>query len=323
MEKVIERTQNHSSPVREKFGVLGAKFNLGQKREGVEQAIDYLREYNLLPFLHHFFEDVVDYGDVRQDIPNTYVSDPQIILSNMRRLYRECLSVLNKSDRALFVGGDHSVGMATVAAVKSKYPDAIIIWMDAHADMNTPEQSLTKSLHGMPMAFLTGIVDSPRYAGFSEFNGVLEPNDVIYLGLRDLDKAEVGNLKSLGVEAHSTISILKHGIAPLLQSSLQKIDPYGERPIHLSFDIDCLDPIWAPCTGVPAEEGLSLIDVNEMSMILQKTGRLKSFDFVELNPLLAQNRVQLTQSMRVLYHLIGGLFPYLDKYELGRTQLLN
>tara|TARA_B100000749_G_scaffold280887_1_gene279920 strand:+ start:166698 stop:167672 length:975 start_codon:yes stop_codon:yes gene_type:complete len=324
MERVIEGSRrNITKQVKSSMGYLGANFNFGQKNLGVEQASKYIRGYNFGSFLSYFFDDPQDFGDIDQVGAGLHELNPKLILSNMRRLYRACLKVIDESERAMFIGGDHSIGMATVAAVKHRRPDTLVVWVDAHADINTPSQSATKSFHGMPVSFLTGLVDEPKYAGFSDFNGCLNHRDIIYLGVRDLDPAEEVNLAQLGIEVISQKDIDQFGVSELLSRSLQRLDPYGDRPIHLSFDLDAVDPNWAPCTGVPVESGLSLDQLNHLSWTLHKTHRVKSMDFVELNPKLANSEKEINKSIQVLYHLIGGLFPYKEQYEMMQRSLLN
>ena len=316
MDKVIQQKEVIPTLPSKSIGVLGANFCFGQKHGGVEQAADLFRAYDLERFLGFFFPRVVDFGNVNQINTRLHEINPKVILANMQRLYKACLKCLDQSDVSLFIGGDHSVGLATVAAVKAKSPNAIVVWVDAHADINTPSQSETKSFHGMPMSFLSGLVNEPEFAGFnSQLMGCVGRNDVIYMGVRELDEPEKHNLSATGFHVHTATDIKSFGASELLKKSLAHLDPYGERPIHVSFDIDAMDPKYASCTGVPVEGGLSLADVNQLGWVLQETGRVKSLDFVELNPELASSQVDLQQSMCALFHLVGGLFPYQDHYE--------
>jgi arginase len=138
---------------------------------------------------------------------------------------------------------------AYLISIPRAYPDACVIWIDAHADINTPETTESGNIHGMPVSFLLGIAgDIPE---FSWVKPVLKPNRLVYIGLRDLDSGEKRILKQHGIKAFSMHEVDKWGIGKVVEMALDAVNPNRDLPIHLSFDVDALDPSVAPSTGTP------------------------------------------------------------------------
>ncbi|CAG8617948.1 6606_t:CDS:2 [Racocetra fulgida] len=150
-------------------------------------------------------------------------------------------SNLRKGQLALTLGGDHSLALGTVSGTLSVYPDACLIWIDAHADINTPETTDSGNLHGCPVSFLLA-VDDLFQERISEFS-------LVYIGLRDVDPPEKEILKKYGIKAFSMYHVDKYGIGKVVEMALDAVNPNRDLPIHLSFDVDALDPTVAPSTG--------------------------------------------------------------------------
>ncbi|KAI0276213.1 arginase [Russula aff. rugulosa BPL654] len=173
----------------------------------------------------------------------------------------------------LTLGGDHSLAMGTIAGTLSRYPDACVIWIDAHADINTHETTDSGNIHGMPLAFLTslsgskslGITDNGQPVPFSWLDSVhLHPSSLVYIGLRD-----IRDRKSSGM-------------------ALDRVNPDRSKPIHLSFDVDALDPSVAPSTGTPVRGGLTFREGHYICERLYETGLLVAVDLMEVNPSLRE-----------------------------------
>lgn len=201
----------------------------------------------------------------------------------------------------LTLGGDHSIALGTVGGISSALhnlspsspPDLAVIWVDAHADLNTPETSISGNIHGMPLSFLTGITPtttstSENNASSSDFlswltkNHTILPRNLIYIGLRDVDRAEKLLLRTHNITAYSMHDIDRDGIGATMARVLASIP--STSPIHLSFDIDALDPVFAPSTGTPVRGGLTLREGNYICECIAQTRRLVGMDLVEVNP---------------------------------------
>lgn len=190
-----------------------------------------------------------------------------------------------ESDRTLVLGGDHSISIGSVSGVLQSNPEAGVIWVDAHCDINTPSSSQSKNVHGMVLAFLMKLFpQSNAQSPFSWMDEVpaLPPSQVVFIGPRSIDKAERDLLRASGMHVYTMASIDKHGIGAVVETALDKL---GDRDIHLSYDIDGLDPSIAPSTGTPVQGGLSYREAHFIAEEVGTTGRLRSMDIVEVDPL--------------------------------------
>jgi len=184
----------------------------------------------------------------------------------------------------LTIGGDHSIGFGTVHGVLKARPDTVVVWVDAHADINTPETSFSGNMHGMPVAAQLGLFDFAKLPGFQWISPLLKPENLAYIGLRDLDPFEKEVLHQLKIPSFTMHSLDQLGIGEVMKQTMEAINPNLDRPIHLSFDIDSIDPNFAPSTGTIADGGISLREAHFICEFLSNTGCLTSMDLAEVNP---------------------------------------
>jgi len=175
------------------------------------------------------------------------------------------------------LGGDHSVALATCQAFIDKYKeDGHIIWIDAHADINTYASSDSKNLHGMPVSSLMGIMDLPIINKKYD----LKPEQITYLGPRSVDKEEQMIIKHYDIKLYSSEDI-RNNLLGILDEVQEKIK---DKFIHISFDIDVIDPILGPSTGTTVDKGLNMYDIYTILNNITKNNIIASCDFVEYNP---------------------------------------
>lgn len=198
---------------------------------------------------------------------------------------------------ALTLGGDHSIAVGSISgtarAVRERHgrgsaaAELAVIWVDAHADINTPQSSGSGNIHGMPVAFLAGLTRTPpedsRVFGWLEPHHLINPKKLVYIGLRDVDLPEKKILRDHGIKAFSMHDVDRHGIGRVMEMALDYIGP--DSPIHLSFDVDALDPMWAPSTGTPVRGGLTLREGDFICECVHETGSLIAMDLVSLSVL--------------------------------------
>jgi arginase len=141
--------------------------------------------------------------------------------------------------------------MGTISGTLSKHPDAVVVWVDAHADINTVATTPTGNIHGMPAAFLLGLPSTQNVPEFSWLKPMLKTNSIVFIGLRDVDPGEKKIIKENGITAFSMHEVDKYGIGEVVRRALDAVNPHRDRPIHLTFDVDALDPDVAPSTGTP------------------------------------------------------------------------
>ncbi|MEC9284316.1 MAG: arginase family protein, partial [Bdellovibrionota bacterium] len=233
------------------IGIVGSCFHLGQTKEGVEQGPSCIRNNGLRQLLGQKFFNVFDYGDLHQDFNKEILWERKGAFRYLKNLSRKIQVSLKENDFSIHLGGDHSVGMSSVHAVKKVYPDAIILWIDAHGDVNTKKQSTTGSLHGMPLAACLGVNDaSPGdiWDVFCRHFQCLNPDDLIYLGVRDLDASEMQTLREKRIKHFSSRTWQAEKFNEEFLSHWNRINPEGNRPVYISFDLDAIDPKLASAT---------------------------------------------------------------------------
>jgi len=222
-----------------------------------------------------------DAADAEEDCA---VVNAELMGAGLKLVHDAVHAAAEKGNFVLTVGGDHSIAAGSIMAMHSRYPDLGVIWIDAHADANTPRTSPSGHYHGMPAAHLLGWFES-KLQGFEWFKpGCLDESRLAYVGLRDVDPGEAALLRQSNVHVYTMRDVDKHGIAKVIENAISAIDPNGRRPFHLSLDIDGVDPHFAPGTGTCARGGLTYREIHYVCEELALTERLVSMDLVEVNP---------------------------------------
>lgn len=255
----------------------------------VDQLKDDL-EYNI-----HYDGQVHGYSELipAHDPPHRGMLKPRAVSAVTQQLSRQVFEHARAGRLVLTLGGDHSIAIGTISGVAQATRerlgrDLAVIWVDAHADINTPETSDSGNIHGMPVAFLTGLATDTADAPFGWITPEqrISPAKLVYIGLRDVDRGEKAILREHGIKAFSMHDIDRHGIGRVMDMALGWIG--RDTPIHLSFDIDALDPQWAPSTGTAVRGGLTLREGDFIAECVAQTGSLVALDLVEVNPSLEQ-----------------------------------
>jgi arginase len=232
------------------------------------------------------------------DPPSAGVRNPRSVGSATKKIYEKVYDSASKGQLCLTLGGDHSLAIGSIAATCRSRPDTVVFWIDAHGDINTPETSPTGNIHGMPVAFLMGMVkDVP---GFDWLRPCLTSDRIVFIGLRDVDPGEKKILKEHKIQAYSMTDVDKHGIAKIMEMSLDAVNPKRDKPIHLSFDVDAIDPRAVPSTGTTVDGGLTYREARYICTALAETGLLVAIDIPEVNPSIGnQTDVQNTAAVAV------------------------
>ncbi|KAJ2906129.1 arginase [Zalerion maritima] len=235
------------------------------------------------------------------DPPHRNMKNPVSVSQVTAALSDQIYAHASQGRMVLTLGGDHSIAMGTVSGVsrgiRSRFgasTETALVWVDAHADLNRPEDSPSGNVHGMPVAFLTGIAEETSSPG-APFAWLKDPSfrtsyrKLVYIALRDVDAGEKMLLREYGIKAFSMHDIDRHGIGKIMDMCLAHIGT--DVPVHLSFDVDALDPMWAPSTGTPVRGGLTLREGDFICEALHETGQLVAVDLVEVNPHLAPDEM--------------------------------
>jgi arginase len=229
--------------------------NIGQRKVGVESGGDYLLK--LLDSESNSKKINVNKFEFSNN------QDYLIAYNHLKQSNNFCINL----------GGDHSIGAVTVQSQLDKYvDDLLVIWIDAHADINTWDTSVSKNTHGMPVAPLVGLME--HWWDSSNSHHKLNPSNLVYVGIRDLDPPEVNFINQLKIPNFPNFS----------SDVINWIQSHPAKKIHISCDIDGIDPEFMPSTGTLANNGLKVDEVNQIINISKD--KLVSFDLVELNPLI-------------------------------------
>ena len=305
-------------------------------KRGVDKGPEALIEGGLVEVLGYDHVEVMQCPQYPSDRPEYQVDSgvlkrPLAVSYNIQHLYQTIQRALKPSrepvgygllPKIITLGGDHSIAMGSISAMAQKYPEMAVLWVDAHADINTPKTTVSGNLHGCPVAFLLQHPDCQGMRGFDWMaseakkldpkagGSFLTPSRLGYIGLRDVEPLERKLMRELDIPAAymSDIARCPEGILGCLKKILARIDPRNDRPIFVSFDIDGIDPRWAPSTGTPVERGISLSEALDICRAIKQTGRFVGMDLVEVNPEIgSQSDQELTigTALKVIQALIG------------------
>lgn len=278
------------------ISIIGMPLFYGCDRPGVEKGPDILRENNLDKILeknHH----VTDLGNIDVDyieskdkfLENDKLKYLKQVVDANNRLASKVYEALTNNTLPFIIGGDHSLALGSIAG-SSKYfgNDLGVIWIDAHGDINTETTSPSGNIHGMPLAASMGIgYDKLTTIFFESFK--VKPENVFILACRDLDQGEVELIDKLKINVWNIDEIQNGDLDKIISDLLSKIKEKNIKNIHLSYDIDCLDPEYVPGTGTPVDNGLTFEESKKLLKSILSTSLVKSMDFVEYNPELDSN----------------------------------
>lgn len=275
------------------INLIGVPIKYGCDRDGVQFGPDKLRELGIVDIIKDKGFNVYDMGNLY--VPHIldeckydwhesakYFGPIKDVTTNLAHSIYCSL----QSDAFPFViGGDHSLGMGSIAGASKHFREMAVIWVDAHGDINDIETSPSGNIHGMPLAASMNI-GHPDLTNLYYEGTKIKPENVYILGARDLDPGEIKLAEELNLNLYTMDMINKSGLEVILEDIINKVKASNVDGVHLSFDIDVLDSEVAPGTGTPVKDGLNLDEsILILDRILSK-GFVTSMDFVEFNPIL-------------------------------------
>jgi arginase len=281
----------------------------GVRAPGLLNSVKVIREAidRAAPLLEQGSENSDTEQDSMQESGQKQDEDPHPMLKNysgVAEICRTCKSyaegLLEQGHVPVLVAGDHSIGMGSVAATASYYDDLTVVWVDAHADINTEKTTPSGNIHGMPLASLLGI-GSPELNRLSGQHHPIRPENLIYLGLRDLDPGEVETLKHLPAKAYWFEDIKREGLAKVLEGLKTSVKT---KNIHLSIDLDSMDPDLVPGVSVPVPGGFTPDEVLDIVRFFQANFDVRAYDLVEYNACLDSEEKSLKVALRILQQIL-------------------
>uniref|UniRef100_A0AC11C494 Arginase 2 n=1 Tax=Ovis aries TaxID=9940 RepID=A0AC11C494_SHEEP len=257
-----------------------------------------------------------DFGDLnftpvpKDDLYNNLIVNPRSVGLANQELAEVVSRAVSGGYSCVTVGGDHSLAIGTISGHARHCPDLGVIWVDAHADINTPLTTSSGNLHGQPVSFLLRELQDkvPQLPGFSWIKPCISSPSIVYIGLRDVDPPEHFILKNYDIQYFSMRDIDRLGIQKVMEQTFDLLIGKRQRPIHLSFDIDAFDPTLAPATGTPVVGGLTYREGMYITEEIHSTGLLSALDLVEVNPRLAVSEEEAKATASLAVDVIASSF---------------
>jgi len=281
--------------------------DLGQDRRGVDMGPSAIRYARLQSALEELGYPVIDLGNAATPIPETVEKKGELRhLAAVRGVCEEVAgragAMVSEGLFPIFLGGDHSISIGTVSGIARTSGRTGVIWLDAHADFNIPETSPSGNIHGMPLSALTGR-GHPDLVRIGGEGASVRTEDVVVLGLRSVDVKERGLLVETGIRVYTMKEIDAYGIARVVRRALQDLS-HLER-VHLSFDLDVVDPGVAPGVGTPVRGGLTYREAHLVMELVNEAGIVTSLDVVEVNPILDYSNGTAELAVELVASLMG------------------
>jgi arginase len=294
--------------------ILGAPLDLGQSRRGVDMGPSAVRVAGLAARLESLGHRVSDGGNVPVAIAETrnageanakYLKE---ITESCERVAAMVLQTLEEGITPLVLGGDHSVAAGSVSGVAEFYrrrnQKIGLLWIDAHADINTPETSPSGNVHGMPLAALLGL-GPDMLSDILGWRPKVAPENAVLIGVRDVDKTEKENIRRAGIgEVYTMRDIDERGMRTVMEEAL-RVAGRGTAGYHASLDMDWIDPEDAPGVGTPVRGGATYREAHLAMEILADHGRLLSFETVEVNPVIDEHNRTAALAVELICSAFG------------------
>jgi arginase len=287
--------------------------DLGSGRRGVDMGPSAIRIAGLDQRLRELGHKVVDDGDI------VIKNMEELKVGNQRTRYlgeiarasgviaRKVERIIGLGHFPLVLGGDHSIAVGTVSGItgfaRRENRRVGMLWIDAHGDINTPETSPSGNIHGMPLAALLGY-------GASELTGIggwapkVDPANVALVGIRSLDSGEKKRLKETGVQVHTMSEIDRHGVHQVMKKAIARVTD-GTDFVHVSFDLDAVDPAIAPGVGTPVKGGLDYREAHLIMEVIADSGVMTSMEVVEANPILDEGNASAEFGVELIQSAFG------------------
>jgi len=292
-----------------KATIVGAALDLGAGRRGVDMGPSAIRYAGLEDRLAALGIDCVDRGNVATQVAEAAAHhDPRArflpeILATCGRIAGIVGEALDDGSIPIVLGGDHSIALGTLAGLASRRGAGAVLWFDAHCDLNTPETTPSGNVHGMPLAAALG------YGGHSFNNTSLtlpavQPSRVAIIGARVTDPGERALIGELGLGIHTMSKIDRRGIEAVVSDALERAA--GAPFVHISLDMDGLDPDVAPGVGTPVPGGLTYREAHLAMELIAESGLLGSLEIVEVNPILDRQNATATLAVELAASAFGA-----------------
>jgi arginase len=294
---------------RKKISIIGVPMDLGQARRGVDMGPSAIRYAGVVERLEELKYDIDDLGDIQIGRPERMSDKSVDNLRNLKAVAEASEKLADSVDQTiannrfpLVLGGDHSIAIGTLAGVAKHYKNLGVIWYDAHGDLNTADTSPSGNIHGMPLAVSIGIGHS-TLTNIGGYDSKINPENIVIIGARSLDDGEKELIREKGIKVYTMHEIDRMGMTAVMEETIQYLSERTDG-VHLSLDLDGLDPHDAPGVGTPVIGGISYRESHLAMEMLEESKLITSAEFVEVNPILDDKN----KTASVAVALMGSLF---------------
>lgn len=304
--------------------IIGMPINHGADKEGSNLGPDKFREMDILSALKDIGYDVKDLGNIEvahvteehKYKQHSILKYYDVIIDANTRLAFKVYDSISQGNFPLVLGGDHSLGIGSIAGVSKAVKNLGVIWIDAHGDLNTDKTTLTGNIHGMPLAASMG-KGPDKLVNLFEHRIKVKDENIVHMAGRDLDPGESELIENSKIKAFSMDKVKSLGIDKVIEESINYLKDKVDG-IHVSFDIDSIDSLYVPGTGTPVGGGLTVDEAKKILAALSSSGMMVSLDFVELNPALDKDDVTANTSMELIKVVFENLVvPIKEQRMLG------
>ncbi len=291
--------------------IIGVPMDHGQNRRGVDMGPSAIRYAGVVDRIENLGHTVKDEGDIQvghadgKVDTDTNLRNMTVITEAMEALGEKVQKVTETGNFPLVLGGDHSIAIGTLAGISPNHENLGVIWYDAHADMNTSETSPSGNIHGMPLAasFGHGHEKLTQIRGFSP---KVKPENIVIIGARSVDPGERELIRERGIKVYSMHEIDKMGMDFVIEDSIRYLKEERKTDgVHLSLDLDGIDPLYTPGVGTPVPGGISYRESHLAMEMLHDAGIITSAEFVEVNPILDEKNRTADVAVALIGSLLG------------------
>ncbi|MGO4889651.1 arginase [Anaerobacillus sp. MEB173] len=296
--------------MKKKVAIIGVPMDLGQKRRGVDMGPSAMRYAGVVKRIEKIGYEVNDLGDIdiarptKYDVMNEHnLKDLHEVVKANEQLAKTVAKIVDQDCFPLILGGDHSIAIGTIAGVTKRYKNMGVIWYDAHGDLNTGETSPSGNIHGMPLAVCLGF----GHASLTEIEGAspkVKSENVVIIGARSLDGGEKELIKKQGIKVYTMHEIDRLGMTKVIEETITYLQERTDG-VHLSLDLDGLDPHDAPGVGTPVIGGMSYRESHLAMEMLAEANLITSAEFVEVNPILDERNKTAILAVALMGSLLG------------------
>lgn len=292
------------------ISIIGVPMDHGQNRRGVDMGPSAIRYAGVVDRIEELGHSVTDEGDIQigqadgSVDTSTNLRNLKVITEATEALGDKVFEVAEAGNFPLVLGGDHSIAIGTLSGISERHENLGVIWYDAHADMNTSDTSPSGNIHGMPLAASFGH-GHEKLTNIRGYSPKVKPENIVIIGARSVDPGERQLIKEHGIRVYSMHEIDKMGMNAVIEDSIRYLKEERKTDaVHLSLDLDGIDPMYTPGVGTPVPGGISYRESHLAMEMLYDADIITSAEFVEVNPILDEKN----RTADVAVALIGSLF---------------